>query len=229
VITGKLPERTDKLNSVPGMLSYGLQMMGLWEPGKTEYLFGERRAVQRQVPIPSGASGGSGGDSPGRASLSLLLRRHAPPGWDLKHPATDRDWGNLIHGLLSKAVTFDDLTRETATDVLPDWLDEPGRVELKNVMKALAGLEEVRAFFAPDFEVRNEPEIITPEGQSFRPDRVMIRDGRALIMDYKTGSARPWHRDQVLEYARLLTEMGYEVSGAFLVYVSRSPEVSRVI
>ncbi len=229
VITGKLPAQTDKLNSVPKMLSFGLQAMGLWEAGKAEYLFGERWSVERDQFVTSDDRVPSEGDLPGRASLRLLLRRHAPGGWDLKHPASDREWGNLVHELLSRAITEDDLIKGPAEIALPDWLNDEGREELKMIMRALADHQEVRSFFAPGYDVRNEPEIITLEGKSFRPDRVMIRDGRALIMDYKTGSARPWHRDQVMEYARLLGEMGYQVGGAYLVYVNRSPEVIRLI
>jgi CRISPR/Cas system-associated exonuclease Cas4 (RecB family) len=88
---------------------------------------------------------------------------------------------------------------------------------------------EISRFFDPACEVRNEPEILTPEGILYRPDRVLMQQDRVTIIDYKTGKHRTEHRDQVLKYAGLLNEMNYKVDSAYLLYLNRLPEVVRVI
>ena len=72
--------------------------------------------------------------------------------------------------------------------------------------------------------VRNENEIIVPhrtrirrtrreqtaERTIRRPDRVMVKEGRAVVVDYKFGlRENPEHRRQLGEYIELLREIGY--------------------
>ena len=79
-----------------------------------------------------------------------------------------------------------------------------------------------REWFAGGWErVRNEHEIIIPGGSSTRrPDRVIIRGTRAVVVDYKFGGREPErYRRQVLEYLALLRQMGYTETEGYLWYV----------
>ena len=79
-----------------------------------------------------------------------------------------------------------------------------------------------REWFAGGWErVRNENEIIIPGGASARrPDRVMIRGTRAVVVDYKFGGREPErYRRQVREYLALLRQMGYTETEGYLWYV----------
>ena len=69
--------------------------------------------------------------------------------------------------------------------------------------------------------VRNENEIIVPgAGSTRRPDRVMIRGTRAVVVDYKFGNREPGrYRRQVGEYLGLLRQMGYTQCEGYLWYV----------
>ena len=69
--------------------------------------------------------------------------------------------------------------------------------------------------------VRNENEIIVPgAGSTRRPDRVMIRGTRAVVVDYKFGNRDPGrYRRQVSEYLGLLRQMGYTQCEGYLWYV----------
>lgn len=57
-------------------------------------------------------------------------------------------------------------------------------------------------------------------GSTRRPDRVMIRGTRAVVVDYKFGSREPGrYRRQVGEYLGLLRQMGYTECEGYLWYV----------
>ena len=77
--------------------------------------------------------------------------------------------------------------------------------------------------------VRNENEIIVPgAGSTRRPDRVMIRGTRAVVVDYKFGSRDPGrYRRQVGEYLGLLRQMGYTECEGYLWYV-KLEEIEKV-
>ena len=69
--------------------------------------------------------------------------------------------------------------------------------------------------------IYNEREIIDQNGELLRLDRLIIKNNKAVVIDYKTSSEKtPNHKDQVLNYVRALEHSNFvEVSG-YLLYVS---------
>ena len=77
-------------------------------------------------------------------------------------------------------------------------------------------------WFRPGNNVLKESEILLPSGVTRRPDRVIINDGKAVIIDFKFGEENKHYADQVRQYRRLLSEMGYNEIEAFLWYVDKN-------
>ena len=72
-----------------------------------------------------------------------------------------------------------------------------------------------------DSQLPNEVDILLGKGETRRPDRVMIGDGKVTVVDYKFGektSSR--YQRQMREYVRLIRKMGYPVVEGFLWYVA---------
>lgn len=82
---------------------------------------------------------------------------------------------------------------------------------------------EKYGWFSGRYEIYRECEIISPDGSVLRPDRVLIKDDEAVVIDYKFGEYRPGNPKyvrQIRAYMRLLSAMGFsKVSGA-LWYVN---------
>jgi hypothetical protein len=78
--------------------------------------------------------------------------------------------------------------------------------------------EEVAAWFAPDWKPITEHELLLPNGNLLRPDRIITKGRQAQVIDYKTGAERPKDKKQVLDYKEVLEDMGYDVTGCWLVY-----------
>ena len=79
----------------------------------------------------------------------------------------------------------------------------------------------------------NECSILTPNGEEKRPDRVIIKDGEAVVIDYKFGAYSPEDTDlyrrykkQVSRYKELLTSMGYTNVKGYLWYLSADTVIS---
>ena len=70
-------------------------------------------------------------------------------------------------------------------------------------------------------QVRNESEILVPHGEPVRrPDRVMIKGRRVVVLDYKFGEReQDSHKQQVLDYMSLLSRIGYSTIEGYLWYV----------
>jgi ATP-dependent helicase/nuclease subunit A len=89
------------------------------------------------------------------------------------------------------------------------WLDR--------IHRAMA-LDPVADWFEEGLEVLNERDILVPGGKRYRPDRVVIRNGKAVIIDYKTGSQHPSYAKQLETYAGAISKMGYSEVEGWLFY-----------
>jgi CRISPR/Cas system-associated exonuclease Cas4 (RecB family) len=73
--------------------------------------------------------------------------------------------------------------------------------------------------FGEENTVYNEKEILLANGKKLRPDRVVLINNKASILDYKTGRGNPKYKEQVLSYANALETMGYSVDKRIIVYI----------
>ena len=93
------------------------------------------------------------------------------------------------------------------------------RVE-KDIISKIRMQDQSRSWFDGSWdEVRTESEIILPGNIIYRPDRVMIRGKKAVIVDFKFGDAGS-EKDikQVSKYAGFLEKMHYSPVEAYLWY-----------
>ncbi|WP_418440196.1 Dna2/Cas4 domain-containing protein, partial [Barnesiella intestinihominis] len=77
---------------------------------------------------------------------------------------------------------------------------------------------EKQCWFKAGNRILNEQEILHPKQGTYRPDRIVIDNAGATVIDYKFGAERSAHRKQVAGYMSLLQEMGYKTRG-YIWYV----------
>ena len=70
-----------------------------------------------------------------------------------------------------------------------------------------------------DTEVLNETQLIDTDGQVYRPDRVLIKDGKVTVIDYKFGEKNRRYHRQVARYADIYRRMGYSEITPIIWYV----------
>ncbi|MDR2882448.1 MAG: UvrD-helicase domain-containing protein [Alistipes sp.] len=194
---------------------------GFTEWGAPECLPGSGSAAHAQA--LSGALRTYPTRRPGaRVRLRLPVTRYAEDG--VEGPdLSPRDLGVLMHRALEGAVTAADIA--LALDrMAADALVSPAEhARLRdNIDRALADPRVAEWFDGEWDEVRNEAGIVIPGAPATRrPDRVMIRGTKAVIVDYKFGRRTPpEHAAQLRGYTRLLREMGYTDTEAYLWYVA---------
>ena len=82
---------------------------------------------------------------------------------------------------------------------------------------------KVKDWYSGEWQLYNECSIIyTDESgmlQTRRPDRVMMKNGEVVVVDFKFGNKKAAYNEQVREYMHLLAGMGYEKIKGYLWYV----------
>ena len=79
-------------------------------------------------------------------------------------------------------------------------------------------------WFAGKYKLYNECAILIGDNNEAtrRPDRVMIRDNEAVVVDYKFGNKSDDYNKQVRRYMALLSQMGYKNVKGYLWYVYKN-------
>ena len=156
----------------------------------------------------------------------LQISYQAPLAWDIENPETSGAHGTLIHTILAKINTKNDLDKVVASFLQKGLIADEDlpkiRIELENVFK-IDGVDELFSNFE---ELKNERTILLPTGDSYQPDRVMVKNKTTYLVDYKTGKQNPKHVEQITNYKSLLTQMGYLNVNAYLLYVKENLLVS---
>lgn len=124
------------------------------------------------------------------------------------------NYGSLMHRILAGIKHPDD-----ASTVLRDlhaqgYITKPESEKLFRKVQAILKRPTVAPWFEPGLEVISEKALITPEGLTRIPDRV-IKKGRDIqVIDFKFGKERPEYIAQIQEYQSLLQEVyGQKVKG----------------
>ena len=136
------------------------------------------------------------------------------------------NYGRLMHEVFEGIDTIKDIPPAVKKLVLEGKIPESESTLLIKKFTSLISEAPVNEWFSPENKVMKEAEILMPSGSTRRPDRVILKDDRAVIIDFKFGDENPQHLSQLRQYRTLLTEMGYGKTEAFIWYVDNNKVIT---
>ena len=220
---GKDPEEIEKVVSYAGLFQWYLQQRGIPSQGEGVYSFGS----------PPSREGQEGSAGQRAVDIPYITRPKDDPGFVIS-TRTGRLWeqdgmraialGNLIHLALGRIRTAVELPKVLVDLVHEGHMPEHQTEEIEHKIRQVVEHPRLLPYFNGEATIMNEREILTPGGRIFRPDRILLRGGKATLIDYKTGTPLPAHRQQIADYARALEGMGLEVEDSILVYIDKKVE-----
>ncbi|MDT8400859.1 MAG: UvrD-helicase domain-containing protein [Bacteroidales bacterium] len=133
-----------------------------------------------------------------------------------------RYYGLLMHEILASVNTAGDVDEAVRLYLKKGVIRYQEYLDVSDKISKALEHEDVKEWFSDDVSVRREKDILVPGGSVRRPDRIIFKEDRIIIVDFKFGNELTVHRKQVSEYKNLLNEMAYERVEAFLWYVDQS-------
>ena len=138
--------------------------------------------------------------------------------------ATDRTYiqlGSVLHKVFSTIRTTADIDRALLQ------LEHEGiiydrditRQRIEQLIRKRLSDPRVADWFSGRWTLYNECNILTPEGDTYRPDRVMTNGQDTIVVDFKFGRERDEYHDQVRGYMSLLGQMGHPQTKGYLWFV----------
>lgn len=131
--------------------------------------------------------------------------------------------GRMLHTLFSAIETADDIDPAIERLIFEGVIrDQEKENTVREVVQKAFSSPEIQNWYSGEWTLFNECAIIYKEKgilQTRRPDRVMMKDGQVVVVDFKFGKENPKYNKQVKGYMQLLTKMGYKNITGYLWYV----------
>jgi len=129
------------------------------------------------------------------------------------------NYGKLMHEIFEEILTDEDIDAAVANKILEGKIPADEESFVRDKIKVLISKPGIKEWFEKGNEILNEATILMPGSGTKRPDRIILRDGRTIIIDFKFGDENPHYLNQIKHYRKLLTDMGFTGVEAFLWYV----------
>jgi ATP-dependent helicase/nuclease subunit A len=137
-------------------------------------------------------------------------------------------YGIHIHTVLSR-IAYAHQIPETLDQMVREGLITSDQKEIVNgQLHELLINSQVASWFDPSWEVRTEIPILLPSGLENRIDRLMLKDRKAVVVDFKTGIPSKADQKQVRDYIDILRKMNFAEVEGYVLYV-RTKEVVSVV
>jgi ATP-dependent exoDNAse (exonuclease V) beta subunit len=235
-----VPEKEGQLSTVAHLVHGALDQLA--KPGE-----GEGQAFQQEIkgdmlvytrgrPGPVGAlAKGNGKHLVSLTSMPtsdfkerLQIKYNGLEYFNQEAPAFQKmNHGKLMHEIFSKLEVASDLDKVLARFQLEGKLTREQLPGFKEKIAAYLQSPLAKDWFAGGWGTRNEASIILPGGRQQRPDRVIYKDHKAIVIDYKFGESEDIaHIRQVTSYKNQLEAMGYQPVEGYIWYVEHEKVVT---
>ena len=134
-------------------------------------------------------------------------------------------FGNILHEIMAFVQTKKnvDLAIQKATE--SGLITFSQQNFFKDKIQNIVNHPELLEFFDAEAKVFNEQTIIKKATKTIKPDRVVLKDNQAYLLDYKTGEKHKKHITQLQEYELALQEMNFQVVKKVLIYIGENIEI----
>lgn len=129
--------------------------------------------------------------------------------------------GKVMHQIFSQIETSHQVEEAVHQANVEGLIGQHQQQELIEYIHTKISEHPYSQWFDGSWEVKNEQSILTPQGFTYRPDRVMVRGDEAVIIDFKFGVEASQYIQQVLRYKKLLAQMKYSNLKAFIWYMDQ--------
>ena len=135
------------------------------------------------------------------------------------------EFGNIIHQILSYILTKNDLQSALTKSVDEGLIQQSQKSIFEDKIKQIIHHPELEAFFNPNYTVFTEHNIISPNEINLKPDRLVIHNSEAFLIDYKTGAPDDKHKKQLANYVRVIEKMNLKVTKKVLLYIGEDIKI----
>lgn len=221
IITEK--RKPSKSNSKPrytsDLLKSFLISRGLENNENDEYSFGSKERICSREEVETHYELQNKFLSNNWSASNIKIVANSKLHWE-KDKSEAIKYGNLLHELMAKIKTESDLEEVLNQYSFSGIISEEESNVLNKTVQKIITHPKLKEYFDHNLEVINERSFINQSKNIEIPDRVVLKNNKAIIIDYKTGIKDIKHIRQISNYAETLSKIGFKVDKKLLVYIS---------
>ena len=211
----------ENLNFYSGYFINYLKDLSLWDSAQLEYSFGDAAKIsspkentKKLILLSQKEFVSSSWDS-----LNISVVTKASVLWGTSQ-GDAINYGNLVHAMLAEVYTKEDVDTVLESYISQGGIQETHKEVFYKMLMEVVTHPTLLSCYEQGLKSYNEREVLMNNGDVIIPDRLVFYPGnKVVIIDYKTGEEEKKHQGQVLQYANVLTSIGYQVVDKLLVYL----------
>lgn len=195
------------------------ELLPNWNAAAMEYSIGEIK-IEKQSEPSSVTPDVMTSYAVGRWRDALVIRQSGASFFKPESDArTKINYGIHLHAVLSRIKYSKDWKNAVQSRVEDGYLQSDECKDVSAHLEKLMQHPTVSLWFSEEWMVKTEVPILLPGGAENRIDRLLIKDNKAIIIDYKTGDKSSSDQQQVKAYIDILRKMGYTEVEGYLLYL----------
>ncbi|MBL4938908.1 MAG: UvrD-helicase domain-containing protein, partial [Lutibacter sp.] len=217
----------ENLNYTSGLFINFLKQQNLWNSEQNDYSFGDKKRICTEPKEESKTTIQQSFITNSWKNHNISIVANSSLLWE-----TDQgkaiSYGNLIHEILSKIKTKNDILGIVNQYVYKGTISNNEQKKITAVLNEIVNHPQLLTYFEQNNQVFNEQEIMTSEKKIIIPDRLIVHGKNVTIIDYKTGVSDKKHHWQINNYAKALEYLDYSIEKKLLVYINNEIVVEEV-
>lgn len=130
-----------------------------------------------------------------------------------------RSFGLLVHEILEKSESLENATLQMQDLYFEGRLSKEERKIVEKQLDDLFNNPLFASWFHSEGELLSEQGILLPGGKQKRPDKIIIREKEAIVVDFKTGEEYSKYEKQLKEYMDLVQVLSGKSTRGYLCYL----------
>ncbi len=127
-------------------------------------------------------------------------------------------FGIQFHLLVSRVNNTKDIDSELRKALDSDEISAQNVSNLKARLEQLFDMPEYIELLSDASEILSEQSILVTNGETIRPDKLILKEDQTIVVDFKTGIPKERDIKQTQTYGKALRDMGYENVKCYLYY-----------
>lgn len=220
------PPKNPENTSIPSLVSNFLMVKKDWDSSEsTSVLAGEEATVKASNVIPDKEVKRLDTFISTDWNEKLTLSYQAPDYWDVNFGEDARQYGNTVHLILSMIKTPNDVEHVLNRLLKQGSITSNQRLVYEAEILQLLNHKTFAPYFLKGLKVKTECDLLTTDGKTFRPDRVVYLNNSVKVIDFKTGKFSEKHKEQLSNYVQLLQQVETQKVTGSLIYIKDLVEV----
>lgn len=219
---------SENLKLFSGLFINYLKHIDKWDEGAVSYSFGDQKKSSKNQESNKLFIEQECFISTPKKEHNIKIVTNSGYLWDTKQEEAIEK-GNLIHYIMSQIKTKIDIDITLNSCFDSGMINSQQIQALKQIVLKIVEHSKLIDYYNSDCTIYNERDIITKEGITIRPDRLIINQkNEAIIIDYKTGNPDKKYAQQLQIYQDALEDMNYKVTKKILLYINDTLEIKEV-